>query len=926
MENKSKRNISDFLKSKTFWLGAASFMLPALVLYIIFACFGVHPFGDKQILVTDFWHQYYPFLCEFQEKLKAGESLLYSENIGLGINFLALIAYYCASPLNILTVLVPKEGLRDLLVIIVVMKIGFSGLFCWMYLKKVFKRMDLSTIAFASMYALCGYVLGYYWNIMWLDCVALLPLVMLGVYSIINENKFKLYIVALALCVISNFYIGFMVCIFTAMYFFFECIRSEVKIGEFFKKLGLIGVTTIVGLALTAFITIPAYNALGDTVSTVPKNANSQTEKSFMEKVVQFGEDVKDYVEEFGDESPDVIARTLSFNEPVPKTGLPNIFSGFICIVLFGYFLCAKGIKTREKIATCILILVMLLSLTINDIDIIWHGMHKPNMVPYRYAFIFSFVLITMAYRTFTTMKDGQYTIGKKIPAGVLVSVVVTALVILCGVNEKVIKAVTELISDHKLIQETMVATILGCAAIAIIYHLFIYTFYTERNEKNSFAAVVIPVVIILEVIINTVIAVPTVRVTTYSSYYYKGEEIEQLLEMVDADSSYQRVDTSQEYILNDPALYGYKGVSTFTSTANYPVTKFMERIGLCAPARSNRYYYQTTSPLINSILGVEHVIFKNDMKNTNPYLEEAAFVKPDADKNRTVIYKNTQCLPIGFMADENLLAEPLREGNPFEVQNSLFNQLTGLEGDLFTRVSLKSVAGESNIKVTGSKEGEYTFTLDEEFKNDTPVLTLNYVAPDANSIYAFIDGTDITKVVVNNTTYKAAKRKYVFPVGAFKPEDKIKFKFTFEGSYDGKANVKFHVYTMNDELFKQGMEILRDEPFEISKYESTKIEGKINVKEDGVFYASIPYEKGWSMYVDGEKTEITPYEGAFVCAKIKPGEHTITLKYSPHGYGVGVMLAIGGLGAFVALIVLERLIKRRKHHGQDIDSSALLQ
>ncbi len=84
-----KEKINGLIRNKAFMIGLAAFFLPAVVLYVIFMINGVHPFGDKQILVTDLWHQYYPFLCELQEKIKAGESLLYSENIGLGINFWA---------------------------------------------------------------------------------------------------------------------------------------------------------------------------------------------------------------------------------------------------------------------------------------------------------------------------------------------------------------------------------------------------------------------------------------------------------------------------------------------------------------------------------------------------------------------------------------------------------------------------------------------------------------------------------------------------------------------------------------------------------------------------------------------------------------------------------------------------------------------
>ncbi|MBQ3110608.1 MAG: YfhO family protein [Clostridia bacterium] len=890
---KFKEQLKGLLKNKAFLVGAASFVLPALALYIIFIINGVHPFGDKQILVTDLWHQYYPFLCELQQRLKEGQSILYSENIGLGINFWALIAYYCASPLNILITLVSKEALRDLLAVMVALKVGFSGLFFSLYLKKVFSRYDKSTVAFSMVYALCGYVLGYYWNIMWHDCVALLPLVMLGVYSLIKENKWILYVVSLAIAVISNFYIGFMVCIFTAIYFFFECAKSSMGLKAFAKKLLMMALCSILALALTAFMTIPAYLALQDTVSSVPKNS-ANTEKSL---IIDLG----DAIEDIKEDAANNIGRMASFNEPVPKEGLPNLFSGFISVILLGFFFMSKKIKLSEKLSTALMLLVLLLSVTISDLDIIWHGFHKPNMVPYRYAFVFSFAMVITAYRAYVAEFTGEDRPKRKTAAYIL-PILFAAAVIVCA------------------FAKAEIATILGCSALAIVYFVIMATIDQHRNTSaQSIWNEALCGVIIIEMLINTAIAVPTVRTTTYSTYYYRGEEVERLLEDVDADESLLRVETSQEYILNDPALYGYKGVSTFTSTANYPVTKLMEKLALCAPARANRYYYETTSPLVNSFLGVEHIIFKNDMKNLNPYLESVAEEWTADEKYKNVIYKNTEVLPLGFMTDKALVSSALLGENPFDVQNDLFRKATGLEGDLFTRVSLKSIAGESTIKVTGAHEGKYTFTEDPDKK---PVLHMNYVAPDENSLYAYVECKQIKKIIVSNTTYKVGKRAYIFPAGSYHEGEKFKFKFEFEDTFKDKASVKFHVYSMNEKLFEEGMERLRDESFEIEEYKSRKIKGRINALEDGYFYTSIPYEKGWRLFVDGKETEIKPFEGAMIGVELAKGEHSIVLRYTPFGFGAGVLISIAAL---IMLIVAIIITGRRQKNGQDINSGALL-
>ncbi|MCD8048733.1 MAG: YfhO family protein [Clostridia bacterium] len=879
-----KRNF----KKTTAVVYAASFFVPALILYVIFAANGVHQFGslfgDKQILVTDLWHQYYPFLCELQEKLKTGGSLLYSNAIGMGINFLALTAYYCASPLNLITVLFPKEYLRDVLVIIVALKIGFSGLFCSIYLKKVFGRCDFSIVAFSSAFALCGYVSGYYWNIMWLDSIAMLPLVMLGVHMLIRENKFMLYTISLALSIIFNFYIGYMICIFTAIYFFCVCFITKVDRKAFLKKLGRIAIFSVIAIALTAFITLPTYYALGNSYS---------VEKGFPSSI------------KLNESFIDIIGRMASFNEPVPKDGLPNIYSTLAAVALLGVLFSLKKINLREKILTGSVLVFLMVSMNVNVINYIWHGFHTTNMVPYRYAFLFSFVVIVAGYHAFVTLTEERCGSNARVKIGksearenyimYAVGGGLALLVSLCAIGEA----------------ET--ATVLGSIALGLVYVVILCIMVSDKKIKiRKNFSYVLCAVLLCEIVGNVIIAVPTVRVTTYSTYYYRGEEVESVLEQVDAESSYGRVETSQDYILNDPALYGYKGVSVFSSTVNYPVTKFLGQLGICAPIGSNRYYYETTSPLTNAFLGIERVIFKN-MNNLNSYLEE------EASEDNVVIYKNTMALPLGFMTADTLYETDLEDDNPFEVQNDLFRKATGLEGDLFTTIPLRSVA-PTNMTVTGSENGKLTYKINDESDSDRS-LKLNYTAPDDNPIYAYIDSKAADSIKVNGTKYKAGKRQYIFPAGEYEAEDVVTFEFTLdEDTLDSNKSCNFYVASFNKELFEEGMALLADEGFEITTYEDTKIEGTIEAKEDGVFYLSVPYEEGWTLYVDGVETEIVPFADAMIAVPLEAGEHEISLTYSPQGFGVGAAISLAGLAAFVIIAVLA-VRKKKKETETSVDA-----
>lgn len=875
--NKISETVRKFTRKQQIIVAAASFGVPALILYIIFAFNGVHPFGDRQIIVTDFWHQYYPFLCEMQEKLKSGESLLYSHSIGMGINFLALMAYYCASPLNFLLGLFSKENLRDVITVFVALKVGFSGLFCSMYIKKVFSRCDISVTAFASVYALCGYVLGYYWNIMWLDSVAMLPLVMLGVHMLIKENKFVLYTVSLSLSLIFNFYIGYMICIFTAIYFFSMCIIKPVTGKEFVKKLGMIALFSAIAIMITAFITLPTYYALGNSYSA----GKAFPKAKFTQSVIE------------------ILGRMASFNEPVPKEGLPNIYCSLASVALLGIYFTMKKIKIREKITAAAVMAFLILSMSLNTLNFMWHGFHTTNMVPFRYAFIFSFVVIMAAYRGFdvfrSMIEQKTYRVRNKEIADrikYIAAVALTLFVSLCAIG----KAIWP--------------TVLGSAALGILYVVILSSFGDNKdlNSRSNFTKV-FSTIVILELIANVIIAVPTVRVTTYSTYYYKGSEIEDVLEKSNANDSFGRVENAQEYILNDAALYGFNGVSTFTSTANYPVTQFMEKMAICAPRAANRYYYETTSPLTNAFLGVERVMFRS-MGNLNRYLEL------EETSGTISLYKNVQSLPLGFMTEKDMLNAKFDSGNPFEIQNELFRKATGIDEDLFTPIELSTV-GTSNMTIQGSKNGIYTFVIRDE-KNKDRSFSINYIARGRNSLFAYIDSPATDKVSIGNISYKAAKRKYIFPAGNYKDGEEITFKFTLNNE-ELKKNKRctFYVYEMNDNLFEDGMDLLRDEPFEIKTKTPTLIEGTVDAKKDGLFYLSVPYEKGWTLYVDGKETEITPFKNAMIAAVFSQGKHSIKLTYSPEGYNTGVVITIAGLILFAAAVLSAEGLRRFRHKKQ---------
>ena len=368
-----------------------SFLIPFALMFIAFAVMGCRPFGDKQILVTDLWHQYYPFLVDFQDKLKHGESLFWSWTQGGGTNYFSLMSYYLASPLNIFTIFIPNDWLDMYLTFSVVLKIGLAGGFFAIFLRYTFKRDDISLVIFSTCFALSAFFMGYYWCEIWLDTVALTPLVVMGFTALMREGKYRLYIITLALSVLTNYYIGLFTCIFMVLVFIGYNVCRWDGIKEFGRRFARMGICSIVAILITLFFMLPAFFGLQNTHA-----ADSTFPTGYQ---INIGA-TNDFVGTM-DAIKQVISNTGAFIEPATTGGLPNIACGVISIVLGIMFMVSKKIKLREKIFNGCLLLFLIMSFIIRQLDYMWHGFHFTNMIPYRFSYLVSFILVLMAFRAF---------------------------------------------------------------------------------------------------------------------------------------------------------------------------------------------------------------------------------------------------------------------------------------------------------------------------------------------------------------------------------------------------------------------------------------------------------------------------------------------------------------------------------------------
>ncbi len=857
-----------------------SFLIPFSIMLYAFGQYGVHPFGDRQILVVDLWHQYYPFFRVLREKLTTGGSLLYSWENGLGTNFLSLISYYAASPLNLLSVLFSEGSERDVLTFILAAKIGFAGAFFSTFLRYTYKRKDFSICMFSVMYALCSYTLGYYWNVMWFDTVALFPLVMMGIVAICREGKWKTFTFALAVSLIANYYIGYFTCLFSVFMFAAASIIECKGIKDWFRKLFIMIRSSILGVGLGGFILLPAYYGLQLTYS-----ANNT-----MPRIVTFYEDWRK-----------IVSHLLSYDAPTKVDGLPNYACGMLAVLLFGVFLLSFGIKIREKISMLLMLALIVVSCNMNILNFIWHGCHFTNQIPYRFAFIFSFVLAAAAFRAYDVILSR----GIKIYQLALMLTAPAAVFILNRMTGGV---------DYEFDGAVKSSFIITIAYWLIFISAKIFPF-KNQNRRNVLMTFALAAAVFSEFISNAQMGVKTVDTTGYNDYPASNAEVQELLEYERANEKelFYRSEFTQTYTLNDSALYGFRGLSQFSSAANVSVTTMCKRLGLYASEAGNRYYYRTSTPVVNSILGIKYLIKKNGELNSEEWVMENV-----STSGASELYKNKYPLSLGFMVNEKIfMMEDGGGANPFEYQNNLVRRMSGVEDPLFVAQPV-ALAEYNGLDITKNGYGNYTFQNDSG--KPTGDATYSYDGTDEGYLYGYADGTggtcDSLEIRCDGDLVDSGKliESYpiVFPMGNGQAGSTSTVKITSDKEHKS-GNFKLMVYALNKNVFDEIYEALSDEQLEITSFSDTEICGKINAKEDGVMFLSIPYEKGWKVYIDGEKTETCKLLQAMLGVKVKSGEHDIRIEYTPEGFPLGVTSTFISLVLIVLLMVYERKQKLKK-------------
>ena len=868
---------------------ALAFALPFVGMLMIMIIKGCAPFGTNALLYSDAYHQYYPFFKAYRQALLSGESLLYSWDVGMGMDYLGLISYYLASPLNLLSVFVPEDFLVSYFCLLTPIRMGLAGWFFAIFLNKIFDKDDLSISIFGAFYATCAWVAGYRWNVMWMDTFALLPLVVLGTVCLLRDKKFILYTLSLFIAIFANYYVGFFVCIFVALVFFcYEICRWQ-GFKRFFMDLGRIALFSLLAIGMTAILELPAFAALQTTQSSINKFptkllmniADEHSWRGFLNAVLQ------------------VAGQMAGAHEPVFKEGLPNLYCGVGTMMLAFLYLTAKEIKIRDKICAVFLLLFFNVSFIIRPLDYIWHGFHFTNMIPYRFSFLYSFVVLYMGYHAWTVRKS--FRLWQLIFAGVMCL------------------AVT---SCTKTWQDTVYLPF-NLGFIAMYLGALIYGWYEPKQEtdpnrsyiptrelqrrearlklRQANTLLFLSVIMIVELIMNLVNMGAHIPLQSTNFYprgtTYSASMIRYMKERED-DTLFYRAETAHAQTLNDGALNDYHGVSTFTSSANVKVTEFMHGLGYGAKNTYNRYCYEEGSPVSDLFLGVKYMIERDgNQRGSSVFTDVHSYGKVH-------LLRNNAYLPLGFLAEEELGDLVYTErSNMFVFQNELFAAATGIEGDVWRLI------GSQNLDIVGQNVDVYTWTgtgycsYGNALQDGQIVYEYEADAEGFLCIYLYLPKrNDVTIRVNDQLQYsETTSLGQMMAVCDVVEGDRIRVEMTCDA--DESSAMTLTAAIMNMDRFWKGYEKLNASTMELTSFSNTKVEGTIHCDRDGLLYTSIPQNGNWHVYVDGEKTEIQLVCDTMVGVKLTEGDHTLRFVYRNEAFSWGWKISLLSALIFGALV-----------------------
>lgn len=833
---------------------------------IISIAYGFFPFGKTSILMADMRYQFVDYYGYLKTVFFGNNDLFYTFSKTFGGDMMGFSAYYLFSLPNLILLLFPNEYLPAGILFMAILLIGASGLTFNIMLTKLYSTRWASLI-FSTAYSFMGFFMAYFNCVHYFFNIMLLPLIILGLCRIIETGSINvLYVISLFLSIFSNYYIGYMTCLFTVIFFLYYVIcHTDGFKGLLKYKYSLLSyaLSSCIAGAMSAFTLIPVLFSLVGQKSGVSE-ANLALSRCFNLRDVFSG------------------LYSTAFHGNI-SDGLPIIYCGTCTVVFVILFLVNKTNSKKERIVSAFALLAMLSCFYINAFNIIWHGFNAPIGFPYRDSFFFSFLMIFIAYKGFlSTSKTLSMYQG-------------TICIILF-----IIYSAYLLLTKNEYVGRNQVV-LTGCIIFVLLF--FLYGF---RNKKEYVIPLIVGIFLLqsADLLYNGYISIgeyfedleENPKYYSIEDYYDFVTENSNLISKIkDEDNDFYRIEKLYRRSNNDAMLLGYNGLSHFSSCETEQVKNFMGSLGFRNNKNWAQYCAGSTS-FADSFMGIKYLLSQFD-EISRPY--ERVF---DADDK--YVFKNPNVLPLIFNMKESACELSPEKYNMFSYQNAIANAFTDGDYKIYRPVYLDK---EELVNVE---------KIDNEYRkidnSQEAYVSYNLITNSNDFVFSYFYGPQYqdTKIEVNGLEKEPYFTEYgwtVREVGYFDRGEKVEVRIYLNQDMI-KIDKALFYYENVDELNRWYSDI-KSNTGTLRKITSSHLTGEINSNDDELIVMTIPYENGWTIRVDGVKTDPIKIMNGLLAIKAGKGNHKIEMKYFPQGLKEGSIIS----GLALALLIMVGIINRKK-------------
>ncbi|WP_320164822.1 YfhO family protein [uncultured Trichococcus sp.] len=838
-----------------------SFLLPLFVLMVIYATMGVYPFGNNTLLTVDLGQQYVDFFSYYRTTLLSDPSaVFFSFTKSFGGEMLGLWAYYLMSPFNLIFLLFPQSQLPLAVTLLILVKVSASGLTFAHLLISRFGGKGLLVPAFALSYALMGYVIVNQLNVMWLDGLVFLPLIILGLEKLLSGESGLSYSFFLGVMLISNYYIGFMICVFLVFYSIFAYSRQEVAgpiglkthLRHFFIQSARFIGYSLLGAGFGSVLLIPTfYSLLGSKAS----YANSLIDWSF-------AYDPFEVVSKF---------YIGAFNFDQMPSGHPNLFIGTVALTAYIYYFVHPAFSKKERFTSFALTVLFFLAMNVQFLNKIWHAGQYPIWYPYRFSFTVCFFFLLNGFRALRSYRPFPFALA----CCLLIANAATAIYVLK--------------KDFEFLEPVQVL-------ITAIISVLVLVLLMLRDQPRKWLTYALLFVVTAEMTANAAIDLFRLGYVKQDEFADYQTNLNTMLADVrtPADTFY-RIEKTFQRSKNDSFQANYAGINHFSSTFEKEIPALFGSLGF--PDGNGFIVYSTGTLFTDALFGVKYFIQDKKLPETFYDLTDGVYrlnrnsTRPDltqynlfSETDRSSTYENPYVLSLAFGVSDSVLdLEPI-EDQPILMQEQLLDAFNNQES-IVPYFSLRPFDSNVFQNVTSAAKDAQNTTYYRSVDGAISRIEFQFTPASDNPYYLILDAgidDDNATLYVNNVKldyYTTYRNDQVINIASNQQGENI--TFTIELLEDSIRVQDLKLYELNKALFEETISGRQAEGMTIDSFSQTHITGSVTIAaEDEVLLMTIPYSEGWKATIDGETAETTTALNGLLAVPISPGKHTIALTY----------------------------------------------